>query len=112
MSTHRIIRTTSLMGALAAGLFSAAAFAQVPAAPADTTAAPPPAMTQVQPPKDPLVERREARKAASDQYKAEKSAAKGQYKQDVGAAKQERKDANKSANEAAKAELQQGTTKQ
>ena len=112
MSTHRIIRTTSLIGALAAGLMSATAFAQTPApAPAGANAVPP-GMTQIQPPKDPLVERREARKAAKDQYKAEKAAAKGQYKQDVGAAKQERSDANKAANEAAKAELQQGTTKQ
>nr|WP_315593927.1 hypothetical protein [uncultured Cupriavidus sp.] len=112
MSMHRTIRTTSLIGALAAGLMSATAFAQTPApAPANANAVPP-GMTQIQPPKDPLVERREARKAAKDQYKAEKAAAKGQYKQDVGAAKQERSDANKAANEAAKAELQQGTTKQ
>ncbi len=114
MSTHRIIRSTSLIGALAAGLLCATAFAQTtpPAmapAPADANAVPP-GMTQIQPPKDPLVERREARKAAKDQYKTEKSTAKDQYKQDVGSAKQERNDANKAANEAAKTELQQGST--
>ena len=108
MSTNRIIRTGSLIGALTAGLLSATAFAQTTAAPAPAggNTAVPPGMTQIQPPKDPLVERREARKVASDQYKAEKAAAKGEYKQDVGAAKQERKDANKAANETAKQELQ------
>ncbi|MGO4303964.1 hypothetical protein [Cupriavidus sp. RAF12] len=111
MSSNRIIRTTSLIGTLAAGLMSATAFAQTTTAPADANAVPP-GMTQIQPPKDPLVERREARKVAKDQYKAEKSAAKAEYKQDVGAAKQERKDANKAANETAKQEMQQGTMKQ
>jgi len=112
MSTHRIVRTTSLIGAMAAGLMSAAAFAQATTASNDTNAtnAVPPGMTQIQPPKDPLVERREARKAAKDQYHTEKSAAKSQYDQQVGAAKQERHDANKAANETAKQELQQQST--
>jgi len=108
MSKHRIVRTTSLIGAVAAGLMSAAAFAQTTAS--NDTNAVPPGMTQIQPPKDPLVERREARKAAKDQYKTEKSSAKSQYDQQVGAAKQERKDANKAANETAKQELQQQST--
>ncbi|MEN7530389.1 MULTISPECIES: hypothetical protein [unclassified Cupriavidus] len=109
MSKTRIIRNTSLVGALVAGLMSATAFAQTTTAPANTTSAVPPGTVQIQPPKDPLVERREARKAANDQYKAEKAAAKSTYKQDVSAAKGEQKDAKKAANEAAKAELQQGT---
>ena len=110
--TIRTIRTTSLIGALAAGMISVTAFAQTTTAPADTSTAVPPGSVQIQPPKDPLVERREARKAANDQYKAEKKAAKNDYKQDMNAAKTERKDAKKSADEAAKAELQSGTTKQ
>ncbi|RZT42077.1 hypothetical protein [Cupriavidus agavae] len=109
MAKQRIIRNTSLIGALVAGLMSATAFAQTTTAPSGTSTAVPPGTVQIQPPKDPLVERREARKAANDQYKAEKAAAKDTYKQDVGAAKDERKDAKKAANEAAKAELQQGT---
>ncbi|MBV8271887.1 MAG: hypothetical protein JO067_06410 [Cupriavidus sp.] len=109
MSTHRIVRTTSLIGAMAAGLMSAAAFAQGTTASNDTNAVPP-GMTQIQPPKDPLVERREARKVAKDQYHTEKSAAKSQYDQEVGAAKQERHDANKAANETAKQGLQQQST--
>ena len=112
MSKQRTIRTTSLIGALAAGMISVTAFAQTPAAPADTATAAPPVTTQIQPPKDPLVERREARKAANDQYSAEKKAAKGEYKKDVNSAKSERKDAKKAADETAKAELQNGTTKQ
>lgn len=62
-------------------------------------------MTQVQPPKDPLVERREARQKASAEYKAKKKAAKGEYKQDVGAAKQERKVENKAADAVAKDQM-------
>ncbi|WP_066735470.1 hypothetical protein [Cupriavidus sp. D384] len=113
MSKQRTIRTTSLIGALAAGMISVTAFAQTaqtPAPPADITTAAPPVTTQVQPPKDPLVERRESRKAANDQYKAEKKAAKGEYNKDVNAAKSERKDAKKAADATAKAELQNGTT--
>ncbi|GJG95468.1 hypothetical protein [Cupriavidus pauculus] len=120
MSKQKIIRTTSLIGALAAGMISVTAFAQTttapaPApmatAPAPTSTAVPPGTVQIQPPKDPLVERREARKAANDQYKAEKAAAKGTYKQDVNAAKTERTDAKKAADATAKAEMQGGTTK-
>lgn len=112
MSKQHTTRTISLFGALAAGMISVTAFAQTTTAPADSSTAVPPGTVQIQPPKDPLVERREARKAANAQYKAEKSAAKGEYKQDVNAAKTERKDAKKAADEAAKAELQGGTMKQ
>lgn len=111
MSKQRTIRTTSLIGALAAGMISVTAFAQTTTAPAPAPAAVPPGTVQIQPPKDPLVERREARKAANDQYKAEKAAAKGTYKQDMNAAKSERTDAKKAADATAKAEMQGGTTK-
>ncbi|CAG9180457.1 hypothetical protein [Cupriavidus pampae] len=105
------LRTTTLVGALAAGLMSMTAFAQTTAPATGATGANtvPPGYTQVQPPKDPLVERREARREASQEYSAQKKAAKSEYKQDVGAAKQERKDAYKAANENAKQDLQQGT---
>lgn len=109
MSSNRTLRYSTLIGALAAGLMSATAFAQTTTAPANATNAVPPGMTQIQPPKDPLVERREARKQARDEYSAQKKAAKSEYKQEVGAAKQERKEAYKAANEQAKQELQQGT---
>ena len=108
--TIRTIRTTSLIGALAAGMISVTAFAQTTTAPADTSTAVPPGSVQIQPPKDPLVERREARKAANDQYKAEKKAAKGEYKKDVSSAKSERKDAKKAADETATARWSETVT--
>ncbi|CAG2128263.1 hypothetical protein [Cupriavidus plantarum] len=111
MSKNRTLRTSALIGALAAGLMSATAFAQTPSttAPAAGANTVPPGYTQVQPPKDPLVERREQRREARQEYAAEKKAAKSEYKQDVNAAKQERKDAYKAANEQATQQLQQGT---
>lgn len=111
MSKNHTLRTSALIGALAAGLMSATAFAQTTTttAPAAGNNTVPPGYTQVQPPKDPLVERREQRREAKQEYAAEKKAAKAEYKQDVGAAKQERKDAYKAANEQATQQLQQGT---
>lgn len=110
MDQQKPVRPTHVAGALAAvlaGLSCAAAFAQTPAtqpAPAGAQGVPP-GMTQIEPPKDPLVERREARKKAADEYKATKKTAKGEYKQDVNAAKQERKTENQAADAAARQEL-------
>jgi Rieske Fe-S protein len=111
----------TIAGVIAAGMLSVSAYAQTPAAPATATSpatttmpatgaqstAPgvPPGMVQIEPPKDPLVERREARRQAAAEYKAKKKEAKQEYKQEVGSAKQERKAENKAANEAARQEL-------
>jgi len=110
------VRFVQLATALA-GLTCIAAFAQAPSAQTPSAQSPsapaapanaqgvPPGMTQIQPPKDPLVERREARKQASDEYKAKKKSAKDEYKQNVGAAKQERKTEDQAADAAAKEEM-------
>ncbi|WP_420995675.1 hypothetical protein ACKI2N_022270 [Cupriavidus sp. 30B13] len=110
MSQNKPIRFLQASTAVAAGLLCAAAFAQSPAIPADNAnTAAPAGMTQVEPPKDPLVQRREANKQASDDYKATKKAAKREYKQDVKSAKQA-KSAEKKANDAtARQELSGGT---
>ncbi|AJG24539.1 hypothetical protein [Cupriavidus basilensis] len=98
MTTNTPIRFLQAATAMAAGLLCAAAFAQTPAVPADSgNAAVPAGMTQIEPPKDPLVQRRDANKQASDEYKAKKKAAKTEYKQDVKSAKQQ-KSAEKKAN--------------
>ncbi|MGO4331660.1 hypothetical protein AB4Z48_02415 [Cupriavidus sp. 2TAF22] len=97
--------------ALAAGLLCAAAFAQTPAAPADAgNTAVPAGMTQVEPPKDPLVQRRDANKQASDEYKTRKKAAQSEYKHDVKAAKQDKKADKKANNEAMKQEMSSAGT--
>ncbi|MGY8526761.1 hypothetical protein [Paracidovorax citrulli] len=64
-----------------------------------------PGVVQIHPPKDPLVERREARSEARAEYRARKSDAKQDYRQEVKAAKQERKAEYREANEEAKREL-------
>ncbi|CAG9169380.1 hypothetical protein CURE108131_10290 [Cupriavidus respiraculi] len=111
----------TIAGVLAAGMFSLSAQAQTPAG-ANTATAPgtttmpatgaqstapgvPPGMVQIQPPKDPLVERREARREARAEYKATKKEAKQEYKQEVRGAKQERKAENRAADAAAREEL-------
>src|SRR5213595_335742 len=100
MPQNKPIRFLQASTALAAGLLCAASFAQTPATPADSgTTAVPAGTTQIQPPKDPLVQRRDANKQASDEYKAKKKAAKSEYKQDVKGAKQE-KSVEKKANDA------------
>lgn len=111
MDPKQPARLPKIVGAIAAGLAGlscATVFAQTTAAPAASPAGAqgvPPGMTQIEPPKDPLVERREARKRASDEYKAKKKAAKGEYKEEVGEAKQERKVENKAADAAARQEM-------
>lgn len=106
MDPKQPIRISHLLGAAAIGLVSATAFAQTPVAPAPS-AAPgvPPGYTQIQPPKDPLVERREARAQARAEYKEKKSEARSEYKQEVGSAKQERRMENKAADATARQEL-------
>ncbi|MDF3835084.1 hypothetical protein P3W85_19275 [Cupriavidus basilensis] len=100
------IRLLQASTALAAGLLCAASFAQAPAAPADSgNTAAPAGMTQVEPPKDPLVQHREANKQASDEYKAKKKAASSTYKQDVKAARQEKNTEKKANNAALKQEM-------
>jgi len=112
MSKNQPIRFLQVATAASAGLLCAAAFAQAPAMPADNAnAAVPPGMTQVEPTKDPLVQRREANKQASDEYNATRKAAKREYKQDVKSAKQV-KSAEKKANDAAaRQELSGGSTR-
>lgn len=100
MSSNQTIRIQRILGALAVGAISATVFAQT--SPAPQSAGVPQGYTQVQPPKDPLVERREAKKEAADEYKDAKKAAKKDYKYDVKAAKQERKASDKEADAAAK----------
>jgi hypothetical protein len=95
-------RLSHLLIALATGTLCATAFAQNTLAPAPADAGAPPGTLQIQAPKDPLVQRREDRKAANVKYKADKKAAKSEYKQDVGAASQERKSEKKAADEAAR----------
>jgi len=100
-------RLSLLIAATAATIASAGALAQTPAT-ADAQAgaqAIPPGTVQVQPPKDPLVERREARKQAHDQYKATKSQAKQEYKSTAKEAKQEQKTEDKAADAAAREAL-------
>ncbi|WP_439684629.1 hypothetical protein MNJPNG_03570 [Cupriavidus oxalaticus] len=110
MDPKQPARLPKIVGAIAAGLAGlscATVFAQTTAAPAAPAGAQdvPPGVTQIEPPKDPLVERREARKRASDEYKAKKKAAKGEYKEEVGEAKQERKVENKAADSTARQEM-------
>lgn len=111
----------SMAGVFAAGMLSLSAYAQTPAGtdaatssggttmPAagaqSTTPGVPPGMVQIQPPKDPLVERREARREARAEYKATKKEARQEYKQEVRGAKQERKAENRAADAAAREEL-------
>lgn len=100
MSKIKSIRFLQASTALAAGLLCAASFAQAPATPADSgNAAVPAGTTQIEPPKDPLVQHRDANKQASDEYKSKKKAAKSEYKQEVKSAKQQ-KSAQKSDNNA------------
>ncbi|WP_454727173.1 MULTISPECIES: hypothetical protein [Cupriavidus] len=109
MSKNKSIRILQASTAVAAGLLCAAAFAQAPAMPADNAnAAVPPGMTQVEPPKDPLVQRREANKQASDEYKATRKAARREYKHDVKSAKQTRNAEKKANDETARQELSGG----
>src|SRR5437868_10215415 len=100
MSSNQTIRIHRILGVLAVGAVSATVFAQT--TPAPDSVGVPQGYTQVQPPKDPLVERRENRKEAADEYKANKKAARKDYKQDKKAARQERKAADKDADTAAK----------
>jgi len=98
---------------IAATIASPGAFAQTPAT-VDAQAgaqAIPPGTVQIQPPKDPLVERREARKQAHDQYKATKSQAKQEYKSTAKDAKQEQKTEDKAADTAAREALASPATK-
>ncbi|MCP3023652.1 hypothetical protein [Cupriavidus basilensis] len=100
MTKNKRIHSLRATTALAASLLCAATFAQAPGAPPDrSNAAVPSGMTQIEPAKDPLVQRRDANKQASDQYKAKKKAAKTEYNQSVKSAKQD-KSVEKKANDA------------
>ncbi|MHA7684897.1 hypothetical protein [Cupriavidus sp. PET2-C1] len=109
MTKTKPIRFLQASTTLAAGLLCAAAFAQtpaVPAMPADSgNAAVPAGTTQIEPPKDPLVQRRDANKQASDEYKTKKKAAKTEYKQDVKSAKQQKSAEKKANNDTMKQEM-------
>jgi hypothetical protein len=109
MTKNKPIRFLQALTALAAGLLCAVSFAQAPGAPPDRSNATVPAgMNQIEPQKDPLVQRRDANKQASDEYKAKKKAAKTEYNQSVKSAKQD-KSVEKKANDAKMNQEMSGT---
>jgi hypothetical protein len=102
MNASTTLRLTLLTGALAATAASAGAFAQTAAAPANPSQAVPQGYTQIEPPKDPLVQRREDRAHAQADYKATKSEARSEYKATTSEAKQEKKADYRAADAAAR----------
>lgn len=103
---NKSIRFLQASSSLAASLICAASFAQAPGAPPDRSNATVPAgRTQIEAPKDPLVQRREANKEASDEYKATKKAAKRDYDRDKKAARSHEKKHQKANDAAAKAQM-------